>query len=275
MPTLRLRSILAAALVAAGSLSVPNASRAQDAKAVTDVPALGGGVALYDDGGRATCREATPEETAALKLRAADEPLRVVKGARSNKLAGPGLTIVLRSTPQLDSFPAAKEAFVRAAETWELLISTPVTIVVDVDFGTKRFGETYPDGVLGSTDPQYHATDPNLDRLLYDTVRSKMIATASSPEEAALLAKLPESSVPTTDGTSTMMAPNTSVLRAIGILPAAADTNASYAPSIGFNSGFPFDFDESNGVDGNKFDFNFIVLHELGHVLGFDSHGRA
>ena len=55
----------------------------------------------------------------------------VIKRAR--KQATGGLTIILRGTEQLESFPTSKAAFLAAAEKWEAAISTPITIVIDVD----------------------------------------------------------------------------------------------------------------------------------------------
>jgi hypothetical protein len=40
---------------------------------------------------------------------------------------------------------------------------------------------------------------------------------------------------------------------------------------IQFNSNFGFDFDASNGIDPDKFDFVGVAAHEIGHTLGFIS----
>jgi hypothetical protein len=42
-------------------------------------------------------------------------------------------------------------------------------------------------------------------------------------------------------------------------------------PAIGFNSAMNFDFDASDGIDAGKYDFEAVVTHEIGHVLGFVS----
>ena len=52
------------------------------------------------------------------------------------------LDIILRPTAQLQANPEALAAFERAAATWENLITTEITVVVDVDYGTTRFFTT-------------------------------------------------------------------------------------------------------------------------------------
>src|SRR5215510_5211635 len=64
------------------------------------------------------CRRATREETRALLSQ--DTVQRHVI-TPTKKTPTDGLTIVLRATPQLDSFPAAKAAFLAAAARWEAL----------------------------------------------------------------------------------------------------------------------------------------------------------
>lgn len=63
-----------------------------------------------------------------------------------------GLRIILRATEQLERFPQAREGFIRAAQIWENVIASPITVVIDVDFGRTFFGMPYPDpNILGAT----------------------------------------------------------------------------------------------------------------------------
>src|SRR5262249_57730226 len=39
----------------------------------------------------------------------------------------------------------------------------------------------------------------------------------------------------------------------------------------GLNSNVDYDFDSSDGIDPGKADFESVAVHELGHVLGFES----
>ncbi len=114
----------------------------------------------YRDGER-VCEVAPPAIAAGLRS-------RVVAVNRINHQArgGDGITqqqpaplsslrIVLRGTQQLEEFPQAKQAFLRAAATWEKIIQSPISIVVDVDFGPKNFDVPFSNpNIIGSTRSQ-------------------------------------------------------------------------------------------------------------------------
>ena len=76
-----------------------------------------------------------------------------------------------------------------------------------------------------------------------------------------------------TFNTGTLTNDNTSLAitqanaKAVGL----AQNNGTADGEITFNSDFNFDFDRSNGIDSNKFDFTGIATHEIGHTLGFIS----
>ena len=235
------------------------------------------GFVTYTDGDEAICRDMTPAE--ALELQRDPEQLRQLRvitprerqeALRDTAMAAQpegvnGLTIVLRSTTQLDGFPQAKAAFIRAAAQWEAQIKNPITIVLDVDYGPTRFGQTYPSGVLGSTStPSYIVT--------FDQLRAKLVASASNAAETTLYNALPTGTVNTdigAVGTTYVVSP---LMRAFGLLAADADpASNSGVPSIGFNSNFTFDFDPSDGITAGATDFDAVAVHEMGHALGFTS----
>ncbi len=235
------------------------------------------GFVTYAEGDDTICRDMTPAE--ALELRRDPEQLRQLRvitqrerqeALRDTAMAAQpegvnGLTIVLRSTTQLDGFPQAKAAFIRAAAQWEAQIKNPITMVLDVDYGPTRFGQTYPSGVLGSTStPSYIVT--------FDQVRAKLVASAASAAETTLYNALPNGTVNTdigAVGTTYVVSP---LMRAFGLLPADADpASNSGVPSIGFNSNFTFDFDPSDGITAGATDFDAVAVHEMGHALGFTS----
>ncbi|MDX2033352.1 MAG: NF038122 family metalloprotease [Blastocatellia bacterium] len=232
----------------------------------------GAAFVLRFEDGRVECREATPGEREAMGRREEALPLRALERAtREEWQQAAGLKITLRSTTQLDGFPAAKNAFIKAAQRWEALIQTPITVVVDVDYGPTRFGQPYSVGTLGSTEGQL-ISGPGL----YTAVRTALLARATSPQETTLYNALPTSSAPTDIGTTTTVSGPSPLFRALGFLNPVADPTAEQAqfgppPSVGFNSGFTFDFDPTDGISAGALDFDSIAFHELGHVLGFSS----
>ncbi|HWP44787.1 MAG TPA: NF038122 family metalloprotease [Blastocatellia bacterium] len=227
----------------------------------------------YEENGEALCRPASAEEARALSRRDENVPLHVLEREGLSIQSGGNLNIVLRGTQQLESFPQAKEAFLRAAERWKSLIEaqTPITIIIDVDYGPTRFGHPFPSGVLGSTSSQSLGSQNG-----YASLRNALVQRSSHGAEAALYNALPQSSVPTDLGQTTEFVVPSPLLRALGLIAPVADPQGEQAqfgppPSIGFNSNFAFDFDPSDGIDADKTDFDAVAVHEIGHLLGFTS----
>jgi hypothetical protein len=270
------------ALFALGALLLaiaPAHGSSNDLERVPVPRELSGGFVITAENGVRHCRRATVAELEPLRGRERATELHVLDPAKLEKARRgetTGLTIILRGTPQLEQNQAAKAAFTRAAATWEALIRTPITVLIDVDFGTTAFGDPYDPGILGITDSQFGSL-----AYTWGGVRNRLLMHSNSQAETDLLNKLPPSTgVPTTEGTSTFVYIPTSVQRALGILDAVPDEAGEMEdfgppPAIGLNSGqnsgFSYDFDPTNGVDSNKQDFNATALHEMGHALGFDS----
>jgi hypothetical protein len=82
-------------------------------------------------GDQVSCRLATARE--ARELQPAGVPMHLIYPAPGQISTSAGLKINLQSTAQLDGFPAAKAAFVRAAQIWESRIANPITVTIDVD----------------------------------------------------------------------------------------------------------------------------------------------
>ncbi|MEW6737356.1 MAG: NF038122 family metalloprotease [Acidobacteriota bacterium] len=233
---------------------------------IAPLPEAGSFVRYQDKDGNYICREAQPDEIETLLKRNPQESLRFISPIRTNQI---GLNIMLRGTQQLENFPAAKQAFLKAAATWQSLIMTPITIIVDVDFGPTRFGQPYPPQVLGSTQSQLLITD-------YSDIKTGLLSSTDSEAEVMLYGLLPDGGIPTDIGRCDKVIAPATVFRALGIIDPAANPPAEMEqlgppPSIGFNSNFQFDFDPSDGIDADKIDFNATALHEIGHVLGFTS----
>src|SRR5258705_3706434 len=166
-------------------------------------------IVSQNERGEIVCREATSEERQRVAGRNGGGPMRVIySGAPrrkdlpygsqlwiSDEAAGlplqvsVGLRIVLHGTSQLEQNQAAKNAFIVAANRWEAIISTPITVVIDVDFGTTFFGQPYDPSVIGATGVST-ATGP------YSDLRQRLINGASTPVEQQLYNALPATAVP-------------------------------------------------------------------------------
>jgi hypothetical protein len=273
----------------------------------------GPGFIVNQMNGVTVCRDATPEELLRINQRDPNQKLRPInhpelfrglskdgagssdapdlgtqsmnaEGQESETATSPqaalqpsaGLRIILRGTDQLKANQAAVDAFNKAANNWEAIIITPITIVIDVDYGTTRFGQPWDsDKTLGST------SGGGSPVLSYSGLRSRLVSGQSNADETALYAKLPPSSagLPTDLSTAnvTDMVVSTPIARALTLLPQDAQTDTtSSTPSIGFNSNFIFDLDPSDGVNSGQTDFDSVATHEIGHVLGFtSSEGRG
>lgn len=262
---------------AALALLATGQAMAQEGKTVrpeiTAAPTSRGFVLRMQDGKR-VCLEATPEEASRMRRMSREPEMRVIYAGRASQTAQAqiGLRIILRSTTQLDGFPVAKAAFIRAAQNWESQILSPITIVLDVDYGPTFFGEAYPNSnTIGQTQSQAIGSSNG-----YANIRSALIAGASTSAEAALYNTLPATQAPTDLGNVTAIFTDSAVFRALGLIsqtanPVTEQASLGAPPRIGFNSAFPFDFDPTNGIASNQLDFDGTATHEIGHALGFGS----
>ncbi|HEX3281963.1 MAG TPA: NF038122 family metalloprotease [Pyrinomonadaceae bacterium] len=268
----------------AGLAALPFYGFAQSDSAVQNpsyqVSSNGSFVIYQGPNGETVCRDATLAEGSALKSSASSTGFRQINHLKNQTMlassgsgevpAGAGLTIVLRASSQLDQNPQAKAAFIAAAAKWEAIIATPITVVIDVDYGPTVFGISFPSSnVLGLTATQelYYVGN-------YSDIRGRLVSHASSPSESAIYNALPIGSIPTDLGNTSTVFVASPILRALGgISPVASPDTEPYggAPKIGFNSAFGFDFDPSDGITGNLTDFDAVAVHEIGHVLGIGS----
>ena len=226
-----------------------------------------------DKNGAVYCEEVDKESTALDKTVSAGN-LHILPSL-NNEDARP-FKIILRATDQLMQYPDAILAFRRAAARWERVITTPITTVLDVDYGLTRFGIAFPANVLGSTSATvfYALKAPNTNALVPDIVQRLKDLKPGNLQLNDLYNAIPiptPSTVPANleRGIGTLIN-----LQALGFIDPiiSADPNVNpfgTVPAIGFNSTYPFDLDPSNGITAGKSDFDAVCTHEIGHALGF------
>jgi hypothetical protein len=232
------------------------------------------GFVLRDAGGRISCSEVPVLTEPILQFDPSFETNPIPALDREKTRAG--MTIELRGTTQLDRFPQAKAAFLRAAAVWEELVSSSITVIINVDFGPTRFGQDYPSGVLGSTSSQI-VVRPGSGN--YEAVRTALVSSGLDAERAMVYGTLPAGQLPSDIGPVTSVVAPSANFRALGLLPPVANPVNEFflgsVPAIGFNSEFDFDFNPADGIDGSSYDFDAVAVHEIGHALGFISNVGA
>ncbi|PYP88564.1 MAG: hypothetical protein DMF61_05095 [Blastocatellia bacterium AA13] len=221
--------------------------------------------------GRAVCLQAPAEQAHALRQREPGAASILLTPPDSAGVPRTGLRIVLRGTPQLQNFPEAIDGLRRAAAQWEAQIQTVLTVVVEVDFGPTFFGAQASDDVVDVSDGQILGGNA-----LYAGALADLVSGPYPNEKKALYSSLPARALPTDHGTYSGLLMSSATLRALDLLNPVADadgerTDFGAPPAIAINSKIKFDFDASDGVDGDKLDFVALATHELGHVLGFIS----
>ena len=181
-------------------------------------------------------------------------------GARS------GLDVQYSLAPDVAADPDFVDALEAAATIWETIISDDATLVVDVDFTS---GQSF-----------IAAAQRFENGFSYTQVRDALIADAGNLE-ADYVAALPVSPLTFQDffGTFTPSASPSATDISITFAQAQAlgfgDQSPGSGPDSGitFNTDFPFDTDPSDGilVPADAVDVVYVMLHELGHALGFVS----
>ena len=272
-------------LVAALGLAIAAPALAQGDALDRHLHAHGAGLytVTYAKGG-AVCEPAGPQSDVDARRAAAPPSLTVVPSLNPPEALG-GLRIVLRATDQLLERPDVLLSFRRAAARWERAITTPITVVYDIDYGEERFntGRFSPSTIASANTAtaiarqpggapatvaqlvarlrERAADDPQL-QALYDAIPIPTLSTATNASGDPQTLGIPIGGQPT--------------LQALGYLPAQLDpdpdvTPFGSVPNLGFNAAFDFDFDPTDGTDPRLIDFEAIVIHEMGHSLGFTS----
>ncbi|MDX1935344.1 MAG: NF038122 family metalloprotease [Capsulimonadales bacterium] len=174
--------------------------------------------------------------------------------------------------------PLALQGFQQAAALWESVFTDDITVNIQIDFAALG------PGVLGSTNP-FGDKDNNDTSFIasYAQLRNALGNDATSVEDGTAVANLQTgnslnfvtnnsagASVVDTDGSNnnSLFQLSGANAKALGLI---AGNDAQVDAFIAFSTGFSFDFDPTNGINGSQFDFVGIAAHEIGHALGFVS----
>ena len=206
------------------------------------------------------------------------------------------ITIELRNTGGVEVGTDAFSGFSAASRFWEQVLRDDITVKLNVGYAALA------PNVLGSTGSTTNG-------IFVDSYRAFLAADQKSALDASAVANLtplvastftpgrgavnaiisapkangngvnttPLTRVWDADGSlnNTGISMNTSLMKAVGLTPTYTGANAGIMAdgSISFSTGFAasFDFDPTDGISANKFDFVAIAIHEIGHALGFRS----
>ncbi len=177
--------------------------------------------------------------------------------------------------PNILALPQALAAVNQAIGLWESFLEDPISVTFDFELAPLG------GGILGGALADFASVD-------FELVRQAMIDDARPNE--TLVSEIPSLAninvtFPTDNNNPYSLDSNMSLTRAnalaLGIDPSLLPSNPSqYDPNEIRDADIRFandltlwDFDRSDGVNANQFDFVGVVIHEIGHALGFISAG--
>ena len=179
------------------------------------------------------------------------------------RTADAGFVINLNEGAGLQGSPDARAAFRRAADQWQARFADDISVTIDADFRDLN-----QPGVIGQNESLFLEGG-------YDVIRNRMVADAADEPDDAVVGFLPTAAqfsavLPAGFGLTGAVVAAKATLKAMGFAGLDAAFGARDA-TITFNDRFAFDFDNTNGVDPDKIDFETVAIHEIGHALGFSS----
>jgi hypothetical protein len=180
--------------------------------------------------------------------------------------ASANMIISLSAGTQLSNDAAAMSAFNRAIGYWNSVIADPITVYISADLSSSLDA-----GVLGGTSssvqtPSYTAVRT---AIVQDGIgEAAQTVTSALPTAAQFTATLPSGF--TYDARTGNMLVSRANMKALGLL--GANDHTADDASMVFSSTFSWDFDETDGITPGTYDFEAVVVHEIGHALGFLSY---
>lgn len=181
----------------------------------------------------------------------AREPVSVIGAA--SELNGFNIVFVASG-----SVPAGAPAALAAAETYiESFFSDPITITINISF------QPLGPGVLGGTSSSYGFVN-------YQPMRTQLVSDmdASDTLQSSLSSG---TTCPVRYGAGATVTNETRVFTTFANWKAVDGTVAGADANMTFSTNFSFDYDPSNGVGGTSYSFQDVVIHEVGHAMGFTS----
>jgi hypothetical protein len=188
--------------------------------------------------------------------------------ALSHRLLAERPVVIIDNTPEIGSFnvvfsvsgsvPSGAAAALAAAEAYiESFFSDPITITINCSF------QPLGPGILGSTGSSYGYVN-------YGPMRTQIVGDMDASD--TLQSSLPTgTTIKVRYGTGTTVTNETRVFTTYANWKALDGTVAGADASMTFSTNFAFDYDPSNGVGGSSYSFRDIVIHEVGHAMGFTS----
>jgi hypothetical protein len=175
-------------------------------------------------------------------------------------------TIQLVSSQTFSANPDAVAAANRAASAWGSLFSDPITVKIYVDF--QLFNNA---AILGSSQETWWGESAPSEM---NMLRNLMTNDATDELSNAIVASLPTAAQFNANyeagwSFSGYVSATQANWKALGYV---WNGYSEYDGTLNFNSGRnDFDFNNSDGVGANSIDFETVVAHEIGHLLGFES----
>jgi hypothetical protein len=192
-------------------------------------------------------------------------------GIGSNGAMTPANALTFNFTPVAGTSQQAIDGFTAAGNLWSSLFTDNVTVNININFANIGSGTL---AQAGST--AYFFS--------YQDVYTALNSDKKSADDLTAVGSLSTSTTyqrllnHTTDNTgsdiftaqlfnSDNVIVNSANAKALGLY-----NNTGFDASISFNSvGYTWDFDRSDRIDRDSYDFVGIAAHEIGHALGFVS----
>jgi hypothetical protein len=153
---------------------------------------------------------------------------------------------------------AIESAFDAVAAEYDSVLTSPLTVNVDVSWGKV-------DGVAVASNALGESVDELYGYYSYGTLKSVLSSHASAnPTDKALASAVAHLPASTPSGVSSYVVPS-SEAKALGLI---STTQSSYDGYIGFGSAVAYDFNPSNGITAGTYDFEAVAAHEVDEVLG-------